>query len=82
MTAATWLQVYLLLRHGGSVGMDQYVQPQLLLKRAEAVWLHAKEAETQVAPTSFEKDVMRVLSLLNLSTVESKVRPPVRAVHS
>ena len=53
--------------------MEQYVQPKALLKRAESVWFAAKEAETRVKVSPFEKDVMRILALLNLNTVESKV---------
>jgi hypothetical protein len=72
---AHMLQVFILLKHS-TASMKSYNVPEQLLSHSETVWLQAKADETQVAATPFEKDVLRVLSLLNINTVERKVRHP------
>ena len=68
-----WLQVFILLQHS-TASMHSYQVPERLLAQARRVWQEAKEAETRGATNDFEKDVLRILSRLNINQVERKVR--------
>jgi hypothetical protein len=66
------VQVFILLRHSVP-DMSSYQMPERLLAQARTVWLKAQQDETEQPAGQFVRDMLHVLSLLNISTVEQKV---------
>lgn len=60
------------MRHSVS-DMSSYQTPERLLAQARNAWLKSQQAETEQPPGQFVLDMLHVLSLLNISTVEKKV---------
>jgi hypothetical protein len=66
------VQVFILLRHSVP-DMSSYQTPERLLAQARTVWLKAQQDETEKPAGQFVRDMLHILSLLNISTVEQMV---------